>query len=99
MAAAAAAARKRCTRTVAAKRDRLVCQRNGKEYWARIEDEVIAQVHALKSMNPKKAASDPLGLLRDAEKRALKQVGIDPDEKTKAAEAKKKADDARRLRV
>jgi hypothetical protein len=50
-------------------------------------------------MNPKKAASDPLGLLRDAEKRALKQVGIDPDEKTKAAEAKKKVDDARRLRV
>jgi hypothetical protein len=48
-------------------------------------------------MNPTKAESDPLGLLRDAEKRALKQLGIDPDEKSKLAEQKKKADEARRL--
>jgi hypothetical protein len=48
-------------------------------------------------MNPAKAASDPLGLLRDAEKRALKQLGIDPDATSKAAEAKRKADQAKRL--
>jgi hypothetical protein len=70
---------------------------NGKDYWPKIEQEVIHQAGVLKSMNPAKAASDPLGLLRDAEKRALKQLGIDPDATSKAAEAKRKADQAKRL--
>jgi hypothetical protein len=35
--------------------------------------------------------------VEEAEQRALKQLGIDPDEKTKLAEQKKKADQARRL--
>jgi hypothetical protein len=69
----------------------------GKEYWDTIEDEVIHQTRVLASMDPAKAASDPLALLRDAEQRALRVKGIDPDEKTKVAEQKKKADQAKRL--
>jgi hypothetical protein len=70
---------------------------NGKEYWPQIENEVIAQVALLRSMNPTKADADPLGVLKQAHDRALKQVGIDPDQKTKLAEQKKKADQAKRL--
>jgi hypothetical protein len=71
-----------------------------KPHWPQIENEVIAQVQALLSQNPART-SDPMGLLRDAEKRAMKITGIDPDAKTKqaaaAAEQKRKADEARRL--
>jgi hypothetical protein len=70
----------------------------GKEdYWDKIEGEIIAQVSLLRSMNPARLQSDPLPVLKEAEQRALRITGLDPDAKSKAAEQKKKADEARRL--
>jgi hypothetical protein len=68
-----------------------------KPYWDKIEDEVMAQVHALKMINPAAVNNDPIGLLRQAEKRALRQTGIDPDEGATKAAAKRKADEAKRI--
>jgi hypothetical protein len=70
---------------------------SGKEHWSAIEDEVIHQAAVLKSRDPARAASDPLGLLHEAEQRALKVKGIDPDTKKKSVQAKKIADQAKRM--
>jgi hypothetical protein len=70
---------------------------SGKAYWSTIEDEVIRQVEVVRSMAPARLQSDPLSVLKEAEQRALRVMGVDPDEKSKLAEAKKKADQAKRL--
>jgi hypothetical protein len=69
----------------------------GKEWWSTVEDEVIRQVAVVRDMDPTRLQTDPLSVLKEAEQRALRIKNIDPDAKTKATEAKKKADDAKRL--
>ena len=46
----------------------------------------------LRSKNEAPAVNDPLGTIKEAEKRALKARGIDPKAKDKEAERKRKAD-------
>jgi hypothetical protein len=69
----------------------------GKEYWPSIESEVIHQTAVLRQANPSRAQLDPLGLLREAEQRALKVQGVDTDAKKRVAETKRKADQAKRI--
>jgi hypothetical protein len=66
------------------------------EYWSSdLEDEVVRQVDAVKAQNPSLFAMDPLTVVRQAESRAKKIVGIQT--KQDQIEARKKADEARRL--
>lgn len=75
----------------------------GKDYWSDIENEVVAQVHAIKLANPGK---EPMEVLKEAHDRAIKltpsvQEKLDKSAKEEAAkkaqaEAKKKADEAKR---
>jgi hypothetical protein len=60
-----------------------------------IEDEWMRQIAAVKATNPRLFEADPLAVLKQAEQRALAIVpGAD---KSKAVEAKKRADEAKRL--
>ena len=68
---------------------------DGKPYWAQIEPQVVQQIHAMKMTDPGRVQADPLGALQEAEKQALKLSGIEPPERK--AEARKKADEAKRL--
>jgi hypothetical protein len=66
------------------------------DYWSpELEDEVLRQVNAVRDTNPSVFNMDPLTVVRQAEARAKKIVGIQA--KQDAVEAKKKADDAKRL--
>ena len=78
----------------------------GKDYWPEIEDEVHAQILALKA-NPETAGLDPQTMLTRAEERAIKLVPAVAEKLGKSAkleaekkakeEAKRKADEAKRL--
>ena len=68
---------------------------DGKPYWALIENQVVQQLFALKMSDPGRVQADPMGALQEAEKQALTLAGIEPPERK--AEARKKADEARRL--
>lgn len=68
-----------------------------KPYWAKIEEEVAHQIHAMKFQNEHRVLANPLAAMKEAEERALKIVGIDPKANETAAERKKKADAAKRL--
>lgn len=75
-----------------------------KDYWPDIEGEVLAQIHAIKAAHPDK---DPKEVLSEAEKRAIKlndevsnrltKAKRDKEAAEKAAEEKRKADEAKRL--
>jgi hypothetical protein len=66
------------------------------DYWSpELEDEVLRQVNAVRDTNPSVFNMDPLTVVRQAEARAKKIVGIQA--KQDAVEAKKKADEAKRL--
>jgi hypothetical protein len=65
------------------------------DYWSpELEDEVVRQVNAVKESNPSLAAMDPFGVVKQAEERARKIIGIQA--KQDAVEAKKKIDAAKR---
>jgi DNA uptake protein ComE-like DNA-binding protein len=60
-----------------------------------LEDELVRQVQAVRATNPRLFESGPMAVVKQAHSRAL---AIVPDaDKSKAEEAKKKADEARRL--
>lgn len=75
-----------------------------KDYWNDIEGEVLAQIHAIKAASPDK---DPKTILQEAHDRAVKlndevsnrltKAKRDKEAADKAAEEKRKADDAKRL--
>jgi hypothetical protein len=66
------------------------------DYWSpELEGEVVRQVNAVKESDPSLAAMDPITVVRQAEERARMIVGVTT--KTSAAEARKKADEAKRL--
>src|SRR5262245_12343324 len=67
----------------------------GKEYSSELENEIHHQVAALRDRNPSLFEVAPLEVLKLAEERALQFTGI--SDKRKTTEAKKKADEARRL--
>jgi hypothetical protein len=69
----------------------------GKDYWPKIEDELVHQIHAMKAVNEQRVLANPLGALKEAEERALKVVGIDPKAGDKETERKRKADAAKRM--
>jgi hypothetical protein len=66
-----------------------------KPHWAEIEQEAMHQIAAIRDANPGLFEIDPMGCLKEAEKRALSIVGVTT--KNSAIEAKKKADEAKRL--
>jgi hypothetical protein len=66
-----------------------------KEYSPELEAEIHHQVAALRARDPAKFAIDPMAVLREAERRAFKFTGH--GDKSSAAEAKKRADEAKRL--
>ena len=66
-----------------------------KSYWPEIEEEVHRQVNAVKDQNPSLYAMDPLRVIREAEQRALAITGV--KNKLNLGEARRKADEARRL--
>src|SRR5262245_23650387 len=66
-----------------------------KPYWPQIEDEVVRQVNAIRETNPSLWSADPLTVMRQAHDTALKVTGV--QSKLDAVEAKKKADEAKRL--
>jgi hypothetical protein len=68
---------------------------NGKDHWPSIEDEAVRQVNAVREQNPSLFHMDPLRVVRDAVERAEKICGI--SDKQSAVEARKKADEAKRL--
>jgi hypothetical protein len=78
--------------------------KSGKDYWGEIENQVLAQIHALKIENPN---ADPKTLLQEAHDRAVKlndevsnrltKAKRDKEAADKAAEDKRKADQAKRL--
>jgi hypothetical protein len=63
---------------------------DGKPYW-------LQQIAAMKAVDPGQVQADPMGALREAEKQALKLTGVDERLPERQAEARKKADDAKRL--
>src|SRR5262245_50279055 len=66
------------------------------DYWsAELEDEVLRQIDAVKATNPSLFQIDPFTVVRQAEERAKKVCGI--SDKQAAVEARKKADEAKRL--
>ena len=67
----------------------------GKPYWPQIESQVVQQLFAMKMADPGRVQADPLGALKEAESLAIKLSGIELPERK--AEAKKKADEAKRL--
>jgi hypothetical protein len=67
----------------------------GKEYSPDLEQEIHHQVAALRDRNPALFQADPMAVLREAEKRALKFTGH--GDKSAADEARKKAAEAKRL--
>ena len=69
----------------------------GKPYWPQIESQVVQQLFAMKMADPGRVQADPLGALREAEKLALKLSGLEEQMPERKAEAKKKADEAKRL--
>ena len=70
---------------------------DGKPYWAEIEPQLLQQLFALKMSDPGRVQADPMGALKEAEKLALKVSGIEDRLPARQAEAKKKADEAKRL--
>lgn len=75
-----------------------------KDYWPEIEGEVLAQIHAIKAASPDK---DPQTILKEAHDRAVKlnddvsnklnKAKRDKEAADKAAEEKRKAEEAKRL--
>ena len=70
---------------------------NSKPYWAQIEPVVIQQIAAMAAVDPGFVQGDPMGALQEAEKIALKVSGIEDKLPARQAEARKKADEAKRL--
>ena len=70
---------------------------DGKPYWAQIEPHVVQQIYAMKMTDPGLVQADPMGALQEAEKQALKLSGVEDRLPARQAEAKKKADEAKRL--
>ena len=70
---------------------------NSKPYWAQIESVVIQQIAAMAAVDPGFVQGDPMGALQEAEKIALKVSGIEDKLPARQAEARKKADEAKRL--
>jgi hypothetical protein len=66
-----------------------------KEYSPEFENEIHHQVAAIRDRNPAQFEIDPMSVLREAERRAFKFTGH--GDKSSAEEAKKKADEAKRL--
>jgi hypothetical protein len=66
-----------------------------KEYSPEFENEIHHQVAAIRDRNPAQFEIDPMSVLREAERRAYKFTGH--GDKSSAEEAKKKADEAKRL--
>lgn len=75
-----------------------------KDYWPEIESEVLAQIYAIKAASPDK---DPQGILKEAHDRAVKlndevttrlnKAKTEKEAAEKAADEKKKAEQAKRL--
>lgn len=65
----------------------------GKDYWSDIENEIVAQITAMKAIDPDKVAGDPMAALKEAEQRAIKLTPkvAEKLEKAAKAEADKKA--------
>ena len=67
-----------------------------KGYWNEsFETAVLQQIEAIKATNPGRVMIDPIGVLKEAESRAIKVTGISTQ--SSMAELKKKADEAKRL--
>ena len=68
---------------------------DGKPYWPQIESQVVQQLFAMKMADPGRVQADPMGTLKEAASLAIKLSGVELPERK--AEAKKKADEAKRL--
>ncbi len=79
---------------------------DGKDYWPEVENEILAQIHAIRMVDPARVQADPVAVLKEAHDRAVKltpavseklQAAAKAEAETKAkAEAKTKADQAKR---
>lgn len=70
---------------------------DGKPYWAQIEPQVIQQIAAMKAVDPGFVQGDPMAALKEAESIALKISGVEDRLPARQAQARKRADEAKRL--